>query len=80
MIYIQLEDVAHPIWFEEATTTNCDAICVLASFGRARNWRRDSRLDRSAAQPEFRNERPVTVNVVIIEIVQKATAATNNFE
>ena len=80
MIYIQLEDVAHSIWFEEATTTNCDAICVLAGFGHARDWRRDSRLDRSAAQPEFRNDRPVTVNVVIIEIVQKATAATNKFE
>tara|TARA_B110000014_G_scaffold60566_1_gene40982 strand:- start:4679 stop:4810 length:132 start_codon:yes stop_codon:yes gene_type:complete len=32
MIYIQLEDVAHPIRFEEATTANCDAVCVLASF------------------------------------------------
>ena len=80
MIYIQLEDVAHPIRFEEATTANCDAVCVLASFGRARNWRHDGRLDRSAAQPEFRNERTVTLDVVIIEIVQKATAATNKFE
>ena len=80
MIYIQLEDVAHPISFEGATTANRDAVCLLASFGRARNWRYEGRLHRSAAQPEFRYERPVTFNVVIVEIVQKSTAATYKFE
>ena len=80
MVYIQLEDVAHSTACEGAPTANCDAVYALVSFGHARNWRSESRLDRSAAQPEFRNERPVTVNVVIIEIVQKATAATNKFE
>ena len=66
MVYIQLEDVAHSTACQGATTANCDAVYALVSFGHARNWRSESRLDRSAAQTEFRNERSVPLDVVVI--------------